>query len=53
MTGIFNDQFNIYNSKFILPDGTIKKLITPSKIDTLGWKHKVELEEGIIHLQLV
>jgi len=29
------------------PDGTIKKLTDPSKLQALGWKHKVELEEGI------
>jgi GDP-L-fucose synthase len=29
------------------PDGTLLKLTNPSKLHTLGWKHKVELEEGI------
>jgi len=29
------------------PDGTIKKLTDSSKLQALGWKHKVELEEGI------
>jgi GDP-L-fucose synthase len=29
------------------PDGTMIKLTDPSKLHTLGWKHKVELEEGI------
>jgi len=29
------------------PDGTMVKLTDPSKLHTLGWKHKVELEEGI------
>lgn len=29
------------------PDGTIIKLTDPSKLHTLGWKHKVELEDGI------
>lgn len=29
------------------PDGTMKKLTDPSKLNNLGWKHKVELEEGI------
>ena len=29
------------------PDGTLVKLTDPSKLHTLGWKHKVELEEGI------
>jgi GDP-L-fucose synthase len=29
------------------PDGTMIKLTNPSKLHALGWKHKVELEEGI------
>ncbi|MBN2816749.1 MAG: GDP-L-fucose synthase [Campylobacterales bacterium] len=29
------------------PDGTMVKLTDPSKLHTLGWKHKVELEDGI------
>ena len=29
------------------PDGTMRKLTNPSKLHALGWKHKVELEEGI------
>ena len=29
------------------PDGTMVKLTDPSKLRALGWKHKVELEEGI------
>ena len=29
------------------PDGTIVKLTDPSKLHSLGWKHKVELEDGI------
>jgi len=29
------------------PDGTLKKLTDPSKLHQLGWKHTVELEEGI------
>ena len=29
------------------PDGTMKKLTDPSKLHALGWKHKVELKEGI------
>jgi len=29
------------------PDGTPRKLLDVTKIHNLGWKHKVELEEGI------
>ncbi len=29
------------------PDGTFQKLTDVSKLHSLGWKHKVELEEGI------
>ena len=29
------------------PDGTMVKLTDPSKLHSLGWKHKVELEQGI------
>ena len=29
------------------PDGTMVKLTNPSKLHELGWKHEVELEEGI------
>jgi len=29
------------------PDGTMKKLTDVSKLHALGWKHKVELQEGI------
>ena len=29
------------------PDGTMKKLTDPSKLNKLGWHHTVELEEGI------
>ncbi|OHE06487.1 MAG: GDP-fucose synthetase [Sulfurimonas sp. RIFOXYD12_FULL_33_39] len=29
------------------PDGTMLKLTDPGKLHNLGWKHKVELEEGI------
>ena len=29
------------------PDGTMIKLTDPSKLHSLGWKHTVELEEGI------
>lgn len=29
------------------PDGTMRKLTNPSKLHALGWKHTIELEEGI------
>ena len=29
------------------PDGTMRKLTDPSKLHALGWKHKIEIEEGI------
>ena len=29
------------------PDGTPRKLMDVSKIHSLGWKHQMELEEGI------
>jgi GDP-L-fucose synthase len=32
------------------PDGTMKKLTDVSKLNTLGWKHKVILEEGVKRL---
>ncbi len=40
-----------YNGKLYFntskPDGTMVKLTDPRKLHALGWKHKVELEEGI------
>jgi GDP-L-fucose synthase len=29
------------------PDGTMRKLTDPSKLHKLGWKHKIEVTEGI------
>ncbi|MDY3090910.1 MAG: GDP-L-fucose synthase [Porphyromonas sp.] len=29
------------------PDGTMRKLTDPSKLNNLGWTHKVELAEGV------
>ena len=40
----FNGQLNWDNSK---PDGTFRKLLDVSKINRLGWKEKIGLEEGI------
>ena len=40
-----------YKGEFIFnidkPEGTMIKLTDPSKLHALGWKHKVELQEGI------
>ena len=30
-----------------MPDGTPRKLTDVTKLHSLGWRHKVELEEGI------
>jgi len=40
----FNGEFYFNTQK---PDGTMKKLTDPSKLHSLGWRHRVELEEGI------
>jgi GDP-L-fucose synthase len=40
----FKGEFTFNNNK---PDGTMVKLTDPSKLHGLGWKHKVELEDGI------
>ncbi len=40
----FNGELYFNTAK---PDGTMIKLTDPSKLHGLGWKHKVELEEGI------
>ena len=29
------------------PDGTPRKLIDVSKLHSLGWTHKVEIEDGV------
>jgi GDP-L-fucose synthase len=31
----------------VKPDGTLRKLTDPSKLHALGWRHRVELEEGV------
>lgn len=40
-----------YKGDFIFntekPDGTMKKLTDVSKLNSLGWKHSIELDEGI------
>ena len=30
-----------------MPDGTPRKVMDVSKINQLGWKHKIDLEEGL------
>jgi GDP-L-fucose synthase len=40
----FNGDFYFDKNK---PDGTMIKLTDPSKLHSLGWKHKIELEDGI------
>lgn len=40
----FNGDFVFNENK---PDGTLKKLTDVSKLRGLGWKHKIELEQGI------
>jgi GDP-L-fucose synthase len=32
------------------PDGTMRKLIDVSKLHSLGWSHKVEIEDGVARL---
>jgi GDP-L-fucose synthase len=32
------------------PDGTMRKLTDPSKLHQLGWKHQVDIEEGVSKL---
>lgn len=32
------------------PDGTMKKLTDPSKLNRMGWIHSVELDEGIVKI---
>ena len=32
------------------PDGTLRKLTDVSKLHSLGWHHKVEIDEGIHRL---
>lgn len=40
----YEGEFTFNPSK---PDGTPRKLMDVSKIHSLGWKHKIELQEGI------
>ena len=40
-----------YKGKFVFnaekPDGTMRKLTDPSQLHRLGWKHKIDIEEGV------
>jgi GDP-L-fucose synthase len=40
----FNGDLVFNSSK---PDGTMRKLTDVSKLHSLGWKHKIEIEEGV------
>ena len=31
-----------------MPDGTMQKVLDVSKINNIGWKHKISLKDGII-----
>lgn len=43
----FNGSFYFNRMK---PDGTMKKLTNPSKLQHLGWKHRIALKEGISNI---
>ena len=32
------------------PDGTMRKLTDPSKLNALGWRHKIDVDEGVKRL---
>lgn len=40
----FKGEIKLDSSK---PDGTMRKLLDVSKINSLGWKYKIELEDGL------
>jgi GDP-L-fucose synthase len=40
----YKGNFNFNTSK---PEGTLKKLTDVTKLNSLGWKHKVSLEKGV------
>jgi hypothetical protein len=40
-------KLKIDNSTLFIPDGTMVKFTDVRKLHSLGWKHKVELEDGI------
>lgn len=40
----FKGELNFNAEK---PDGTMRKLTDPSKLNKLGWKHKIDVKEGV------
>ena len=40
-----------YKGKFVFnsgkPDGTLQKVTDPSQLHRMGWKHKIDIEEGV------
>jgi GDP-L-fucose synthase len=40
----YDGSLNFDSSK---PDGTMKKLTDVTKLNALGWRHHVEIEEGV------
>jgi len=47
LTPLFSSFFCFVVQMSEKPDGTMKKLTDVSKLHGLGWKHKIELKEGI------
>ena len=43
----FKGEFRFNTEK---PDGTLKKLTDVSKLNNLGWKHQIDLQEGVTKL---
>lgn len=43
----FEGEF-VFNTQ--KPDGTMRKLTDVSKINSLGWKHKIDIVEGLQHM---
>ena len=40
----FKGELNFNTEK---PDGTMRKLTDPSKLNELGWGHKIEIDDGV------
>jgi GDP-L-fucose synthase len=40
----YTGKFNFNAEK---PDGTLRKLTDPSKLNRLGWKHQINIEQGV------